>query len=107
LATKLPVGAKVMKVRIEEAEIEVTIEGPIPAFDDNPPAPSGDMEYDEYGVADRSWWYPRPVFPGDCGAGETLASVTSSFNAQYDAQKNYSWLIYNCASGWQLKQPKH
>jgi len=101
------VGAKVMKVRIEEAEIEVTIEGPIPAFDDNPPAPSGDMEYDEYGVADRSWWYPRPVFPGDCGRGETLAAVVQKFNAQFDAQIDYFSLSYNCAKGWQMRRPRN
>lgn len=103
LAAQLPENAKVMKVRLNDVAIEVTIEGPIPAFENKPPAPSGDLEYDEYGVAERSWWYPREVFPSECGRGETLASVISSFNAQYDAQKNYSWLIYNCAKGWQMR----
>ncbi len=107
LAAHLPENAKIMKLRLNDDAIEVTIEGPIPAFDNKPPAPSGDMEYDEYGVADRSWWYPREVFPSECGRGETLASVTSSFNAQYDAQKDYSWLMYNCAKGWQMRQPKY
>ena len=107
LQTRLPAGAKILKLRLEADEIEITIEGPIPAFDNDPPAPSGDMEYDEYGVPDRSWWYPREIFAQDCHAGESLEKVMLDFNRNWQADIAYLWLIYDCKQGFNLKRPEY
>lgn len=107
LQTQLPAGAKILKLRLDADEIQVTIEGPIPAFDNNPPAPSGDMEYDEYGVPDRSWWYPREIFPSECSVGESLEKIALEFNRKWQADTEYLWLIYNCKNGFTLKRPKY
>jgi hypothetical protein len=107
LETQLPAAAKILKLRLEADEIQITIEGPIPAFDNNPPAPSGDMEYDEYGVPDRSWWYPREIFANECSVGEPLEKLRLDFNGKWQADGNYLWLIYDCKTGFTLRRPKY
>jgi hypothetical protein len=106
LQTRLPAAAKILKLRLEADQIKITIEGPIPAFDNNPPAASGDMEYDEYGIPDRSWWYPREIHANECSVGEPLEKVKLEFNRKWQADTRYLWLIYDCKTGFTLKRPK-
>ena len=106
LKRELPADAKVLKFRFNKEQISITIQGPIPAFDGDPPAASGDMEYDEYGVPDRTWWYPRPIFPNECSVGQPLDVVLAGFSAQWQPNTEYLWLIYDCKDGYSLRQPK-
>jgi hypothetical protein len=81
LAGALPKGARVSELSLGEERIEVQVDHPTRAFDGNPDAPYGDMEWDEYGVADSTWWYPREIPGFGCARGETLERVRASFEA--------------------------
>jgi hypothetical protein len=52
---------------------------PTPAFDGDPPAPYGDKTFDEYGVADADWWYPRTEPGFGCATGLPLAGLRAAF----------------------------
>jgi hypothetical protein len=81
LARELPAGASVAELTLEDDRIGVSIAWPTPAFDGKPPAPYGDKTFDEYGVADVSWWYPREAPGFGCPRGEPLGRVHSAFAA--------------------------
>jgi hypothetical protein len=98
LRRELPVDAKILTLRLSADEIDITIAGPIKGFDNDPPSPSGDMEYDEYGIADRSWWYPRPLFENDCKVGQSLQNVIAEFERLHKANDSNAVPVYRC--GW-------
>ncbi len=79
LARELPAEARVSELSLEDDEIEVTIAWPTPAFDGDPPAPYGQKTFDEYAVADMSWWYPQVIAGFGCVRGEPLARVRASY----------------------------
>jgi hypothetical protein len=79
LARELPKGARISELRLEEDGIDVQIEWPTPGFDGGPPHPYGDKSFDEYGVADLSWWYPRESPAFGCPRGEPLERVRETF----------------------------
>jgi hypothetical protein len=79
LERELPKGAKVAGLTLEDDSVEVTIDWPTPAFDGDPPAPYGDKTFDEYGVAEMGWWYPRTTPSFGCARGEPLARVRAAF----------------------------
>lgn len=81
LAAALPRAARVSELRLEGARIEVQVDHPTAAFDGKPDAPYGDQEWDEHGVADASWWYPREIPGFGCARGETLERVRAAFEA--------------------------
>ena len=43
--------------------------------------PFGDRSFDEYGVADMDWWYPRDDPGFGCRTGQPLAVVRAAFDA--------------------------
>ncbi|HEX9669538.1 MAG TPA: hypothetical protein VGC93_08650 [Thermoanaerobaculia bacterium] len=77
----LPAGARIVELTFGEDEIDLTVESPTPAFDGDPPAPYGDMGFDEYGIAEMSWWYPRTEPGFGCPTGESLADVRAGYAA--------------------------
>ena len=77
----LPPGAGISEITLSDDQIELRIESPTPAFDGKPPAPYGDQEFDEYGVADRDWWYPRTDPSFGCEKGLPLAEVRAEYAA--------------------------
>ncbi len=77
----LPAGAGISEITLEDGEIDVSVEASIPAFEGDPPAPYGDQEFDEYGVADRTWWYPRTEPGFGCPKGRPLAEVRAAFQS--------------------------
>jgi hypothetical protein len=79
LERELPGGARMSELRLEEDEVDVTVDWPTPAFDGRPPAPYGDKTFDEYGVADMGFWYPREIPGFGCARGEPLARARASF----------------------------
>jgi hypothetical protein len=79
IARGLPPGARVSEITLDPDKIEVQVAHPTPAFDGKPPAPFGDMEWDEYGVADRGWWYPREIAGFGCEKGRPLAALHADF----------------------------
>jgi hypothetical protein len=79
LAKQLPKNARISELSLDEDEIQVQIEGKIPAFDGKPPVPYGDKTFDEYGVADFDWWYPRESTGFGCTAGRPLGELITAF----------------------------
>jgi hypothetical protein len=79
LERELPGAARVSELTLEEDGVDVTIDWPTPAFDGHPPVPYGDRTFDEYGIADMGYWYPRESPGFGCARGETLARVRASF----------------------------
>ena len=79
LARQLPKGARISELTIDEDEIDVQIEWKTPAFDGKPPVPYGDKSFDEYGLADTDWWYPREIPGFGCPVGAPLAELITSF----------------------------
>ena len=77
----LPAGAGIVELSLGDDEIEVSINWPTPAFDGDPPAPYGDKTFDEYGVAEMDWWYPRTIPGFGCPTGQPLARVRAGFDA--------------------------
>ncbi len=75
----LPAGARIVELTLSADEIDLSVESPTPAFDGDPPAPYGDMELDEYGIADSSWWYPRTDPGFGCRTGAPLAAVRAAY----------------------------
>jgi hypothetical protein len=55
----LPPGARVAEITLTDDEIALRVESPTPAVDGRPPLPYGDETFDEYGIAQTDWWYPR------------------------------------------------
>jgi hypothetical protein len=79
LARQLPKGARISELTLDEDEIDVQIEWKTKAFDGEPPVPYGDKSFDEYGLADMDWWYPREIPGFGCPVGAPLADVITSF----------------------------
>jgi hypothetical protein len=79
LSKELPKGARVSELTLDDDKIDVQIEWPTPAFDGKPLAPYGDKAFDEYGVADTGWWYPREIPGFGCSTGRPLESVRTAF----------------------------
>ena len=79
LARELPKGAPIAELTLEENKIDVEIYWETPAFDGKPPAPYGDKSFDEYGVAEFGWWYPREIPGFGCPRGTPLADVMAAF----------------------------
>jgi hypothetical protein len=80
LSRELPTGARIAELSLDEDLVDVTIDWPTPAFEGKPVAPYGDKTFDEYGVADTDWWYPRETPGFGCTRGEPLARVRASFS---------------------------
>lgn len=80
----LPAGAGVVEIRLTDDEIELRVESPTPAFEGNPTARYGDLDFDEYGIAESSWWYPRTDPGFGCPTGQALAKVRAEFSAATD-----------------------
>ena len=79
LSKELPKGARVSELTIDDDKIDVTIAAQTPAFDGKPPVPYGQKTFDEYGVADTSWWYPREIPGFGCAAGAALSDVITDY----------------------------
>jgi len=112
LATVLPADVKVASITIREASIDVTISGPVDAFDGDPPTPFGDMSYDDNGVAESTRFYPRETSHGSCSSGRAIQEISADFRSRFDQARvgEYLWFGYGCAEGsnageWRLKLP--
>jgi hypothetical protein len=82
LAHELPADAKIVELNLLEDKIDVSILGPIPGFDKRGPQPYGDKSFDEYGVAENSYWYPREIPGFACRQGLSLEEVIARFKAE-------------------------
>jgi hypothetical protein len=102
IARDLPPGATISEITLEADKIEVQIAHSTKAFDDRPPAPFGEMEWDEYGVADRDWWYPREIPGFGCETGRPLgelhAALAASWSAHGSAPLARAW--YSCSTAY-------
>lgn len=102
VARSLPGRARVSELRLEPDRINLRIEWPTKAFEGDPPAPYGDREFDEYGIPDMGFWYPRTEASFGCATGAPLASVRASF-AEAAARLGgapLSWAWYSCSPAY-------
>ena len=102
LAREMPKGAHISELTLEEDEIKVQIAATTPAFDGKPPVPFGDKSFDEYGIADAGYWYPREIAGFGCVRGTTLANVMAAFaiakNARGSNPITTAW--YSCSTAY-------
>jgi len=102
LSKELPKGARVSELTLDDDRIEVQIEWPTPAFDGKPPARYGDKAFDEYGVADTGWWYPREIPDFGCPTGKLVEAVRIAFveaRARFGSQPlSRAW--YSCSTAY-------
>lgn len=102
VARALPGRARISELRLQPDGIELRIEWPTLAFDGDPPAPYGDREFDEYGIPDMGFWYPRTEASFGCATGAPLASVRASF-AEAAARlggQALAWAWYSCSPAY-------
>jgi hypothetical protein len=99
---ELPKGARVSELTLDEDKIDVTIAWQTPAFDGKPPVPYGQKTFDEYGVADAGFWYPREIPGFGCAKGEPLSDVITAFGIA-KAQRGSMALTgawYSCSTAY-------
>jgi hypothetical protein len=101
LYKQIPKGALISELRFEDEKIEVEIQHPTKAFDGKPDAPYGDKDFDEYGVADLDWWYPRSELGFSCGQGTPLADVQAQYAAaRANAGPRIAWAWFSCSTAY-------
>jgi hypothetical protein len=94
-AAALP-GSRIVELRIEPDRIHAQIGGQIPDFDDDTPAPFGALEFDEYGIAVRDWWYPYHDSGAGCEQGLYPDELKSRL-AELGNPTAASMLWYSCS----------
>jgi hypothetical protein len=97
-AAALP-GSRIVELTIEPDRIQAQIGGQIPAFDGDPPAPFGALEFDEYGVAERDWWYPYQESGFGCAEGLAPAELKRRLGQLTD-RVGVSRLWYSCSPAY-------
>jgi hypothetical protein len=100
LEKAIPKGAAISELRVEKDEIELQIQHPTPAFDGKPPAPFGEKTFDEYGVPDTDWWYPRTEVGFGCAAGRTLQDVHAKLIAAQSTKGLLDSAWYSCSTAY-------
>ncbi|MFT3819201.1 MAG: hypothetical protein QM750_16425 [Rubrivivax sp.] len=113
LGDHVPPEARVAAIDLCEDSITLTILGRIPNFDGKPPAPYGDASFDEYGVRDASWWYPRDDGTRRCTVGRPLDEVRALYLQHSAAADPAVWSAeYGCdersdgQGRWTLRLPR-
>ncbi len=92
-------GSKIVEVKIEPDRIHAQIGGQIPAFDGHPPAPFGALDFDEYGIADRTWWYPYRESGFGCAEGLTPDELRRSLS-EFSGRAGANMLWYSCSPAY-------
>jgi len=101
LYKEVPKGARISELRFEDDKIEVEIQHPTHAFDGKPDAPYGDKDFDEYGIAEQDWWYPRSELGFNCARGTPLADVRAKFlAARANAGTRIAWAWFSCSTAY-------
>jgi hypothetical protein len=98
----MPKGARVSELTLEPDVVKLQIESPTPAFDGKPDAPFGERSFDEYGVADLDFWYPRTEPGFGCRSGQPLAAVRTAFGTARGsvARRPLSQAWYSCSTAF-------
>jgi hypothetical protein len=96
----MPKGSTVSELRFEKDEIELRIQHPTPAFDGAAPSPYGDKTFDEYGVPETDWWYPRTDSGFGCAAGRPLQDVHAKFIAAQSTKGRLDSAWYSCSTAY-------
>ena len=99
LAKALPKGARISELRFEADEIEVRIQHPTARGENEPKAPYGDKSFDEYGIADSDWWYPRDESSFGCAAGVPLETVHLQFLNAHRGER-LAWAWFSCSTAY-------
>jgi hypothetical protein len=97
----LPPGAKISEIQLERGKIFLRVQATTPAFEGKPPAPYGDMSFDEYGTPDSSWWYPREDPTFGCFSGSPLPQVEAELMEKlrsYSSPLVSAW--FSCSSAY-------
>ena len=115
LEKQLPPQARIAELDIRDNSITVQIFGAIKNFDNKPPANFGDATFDEYGIRDMDWWYPREQVGSSCAPGHSLKEVAALFAEHANAKRtdmynaNFSCRGTGKLSGrgsWTLRVPR-
>ncbi len=109
LERHLPAHTRISEIDVREGRIKLTIIGPVKNFDNKPPARFGDASFDEYGIRDTDWWYPRDS--GSCSPGYSLNEVSALLAKASNLNDPQVWNAwFGCNQGksgnWVLRVPK-
>jgi hypothetical protein len=99
LAKAVPKGARISELRFDPDKIEVQIQHPTPRGEGERPAPYGDKSFDEYGVDDSDWWYPRDETGFGCTAGVPLETVHLQFLSAHRGER-LEWAWFSCSTAY-------
>ena len=99
LSKAMPKGARISELRFEPDEIEVRIQHPTARGENEPKAPYGDKSFDEYGIADSDWWYPRDESSFGCAAGVPLETVHLQFLNAHRGER-LAWAWFSCSTAY-------
>ena len=104
IAPTLPPGSLISEISVRPEGIEVTVTGGEFRFDSgDPAAPYAEMDFDEYGVAERSWWYPRQSPGFGCEQGRSLDQVRQMLGERsLRANPTLAW--YSCSPAYSDKR---
>jgi hypothetical protein len=105
----MPPETRISEIDIRAGTIKVTIIGPVKNFENKPPAPFGDATFDEYGIRDASWWYPRES--GSCTTGRPLEQLAGLLAQAPNLNNPAVWNVwFGCsrdqAGDWVLRVPR-
>ncbi|MEP7154422.1 MAG: hypothetical protein ABI905_01515 [Betaproteobacteria bacterium] len=112
LATQMPPGTAIAELSFDDKSIQLRIVGPIRNPERNEPSPFGDATFDEYGVRDTEWWYPRDQAGTSCSPGHSLQELTALFAEAPNAKNSRLWSAsFSCrgagklpdTGGWDLR----
>ena len=115
LGDHVPADRRIAAMRVDDKRIDLAIVGPVKAFDGKPPAPFGDASFDEYGVRDTDWWYPRESATNGCTKGYSLAEVKALYAQAINRDRPDVWsAAFGCDSRdggsgpgrWTLRVPR-
>lgn len=92
-------GRGISEISLSDSMLTVQTVGSTPAFDGAPPAPFGERSFDEFGIANASFWYPREIAGFGCTQGATIPALRESLQA--------AWHGGRLASIWYSCSPAH
>lgn len=115
LADHVPAGHGIAAMSFDDKQISVYISGPVKGFEGRGPSPYGSASFDEYGIRDGNWWYPRDSATDPCSQGRSVAEVKALYRqATHHGRPDVYSAAFGCnarpdpggKAAWVLRVPR-